>query len=145
MFIWISYSNFYEYSLFLMELPPFEDWQQIWVFKVVDWTFIKTAIQIIITVWGPIMGSMVQLMGMFHSFALMVNSLINLTLILHRHSIRKVPTAQCIKFQPSARIRTLWKSRRKHGMTIVILHLEAAIQGGQFPKAQISPMFMATK
>ena len=29
-------------------------------------------------------------------------------------------------------------------MTIVILHLEAAIQGGQFPKAQLSPMFMAT-
>ena len=29
-----------------------------------------------ITVWGPIMGR-VQLMGMFHSFALIVNSLIN--------------------------------------------------------------------
>ena len=28
------------------------------------------------TVWGPIMGR-VQLMGMFHSFALIVNSLIN--------------------------------------------------------------------
>ena len=49
----------------------------------------------------------VQLMGMFHSFALIVNSLNNLTLILHRHSIRKVPTAQCIKCQSSARIRTL--------------------------------------
>ena len=28
------------------------------------------------TFWGPIMGR-VQLMGMFHSFALIVNSLIN--------------------------------------------------------------------
>ena len=47
-----------------------------------------------------------------------------------------------MQFQPSARIRILEKSPRKCGLSITILNSEAAIQGGQFQKASLSPMFI---
>ena len=59
-----------------------------------------------ITVWSPVLGR-VQLLGMFHCFALIVNSLINWKLKLYRHSVYKVSKTQCMQFQPSARIRIL--------------------------------------
>ena len=62
------------------------------------------------TVWGPILGR-VQLLGMFHSFELIVNSLINWKLKLHCYSVYKVSRTQCMQFQPSARIQILEKSQ----------------------------------
>ena len=49
-----------------------------------------------------------------------------------------------MQFQPSARIRILEKISRKCGLPITILNSEAAIQGGQFKKASLSPVFIAT-
>ena len=81
---------------------------------------------------------------MFHCFALIVNSLINWKLKCYRYSVYKVSTTQCMQFQPSARILILEKSPRKCGLSITILNSEAAFQGGQFKKASLSPVFIAT-
>ena len=96
------------------------------------------------TSWSPVMGR-VKLLGMFHCFALIVNSLINWKLKLYRHSVYNLRHSVYMQFQPSARIRILEKSPRKCGLSITILNSEAAIQGGQFQKASLSPIFIATK
>ena len=67
---------------------------------------VLSTVKISSTVWSPVLGR-VQLLGMFHCFALIVNSLINWKLKLYRYSVYKVSKTQCMQFQPSARIRIL--------------------------------------
>ena len=106
----------------------------------------KKCAQFLHTVWSLVLGR-AQLLSMFHCFALIVNSLINWKLKLYRYSINirtLVSKTQCMQFQPPARIQILEYSPRKCGLSITILNSEAAFQGGQFKKASLSPVFIAT-